>query len=80
MQRMLAVAERAERDFRSAHLGRRAAVLWESPRNGRGQGLTDNYIRVFAEAAAAPRNQLAEVELVALADGGMIGRPVQPGL
>jgi len=74
MARMIAVAERSEQDFRKAHLGRRALVLWERPKDGRGQGLTDNYIRVFSSAATALRNQLTEVELVALTPGGMIGR------
>jgi threonylcarbamoyladenosine tRNA methylthiotransferase MtaB len=74
MARMIAVAERCEQDFRRVHLGRRALVLWERPKGGQGQGLTDNYIRVFSPAAAALRNQLVEVELVALAPGGMIGR------
>lgn len=77
MARMIAVAERAEREFRAAHLGQRATVLWERPRDGRGQGLTDNYIRVFAppgDVLAAHRNRFSEVELLALADGGMLGR------
>ncbi len=76
MARMLATAERSEQEFRQAHLGRRETVLWERPKDGNGQGLTGNYIRVFAAAGAALRNQLGEVELVALADGGMIGRVV----
>ena len=76
MARMLATAERSEREFRQAHLGRRETVLWERPKDGNGQGLTGNYIRVFAAAGAALRNQLGEVELVALAEGGMIGRVV----
>jgi threonylcarbamoyladenosine tRNA methylthiotransferase MtaB len=74
MSRMIAVAERSAQDFRRAHLGRRALVLWERPKGGQEQGLTDNYIRVFSPAAAALRNQLVEVKLVALAPGGMIGR------
>lgn len=75
MARMLAVAARSEREYRVAHLGRRATVLWERPRGGVGQGLTDDYIRVFSPACAALRNQLVEVELVDLAPGGMIGVP-----
>ena len=74
MARMIAVAERCAQDFRKAQLGRRAMVLWERPKGGHGQGLTDNYIRVFTPDAAALRNQFVEVELVALAPGGMIGR------
>ena len=77
MARMIAAAERAEREFHAAHLGQRATVLWERPRDGRAQGLTDNYIRVFAlpgDLPATPRNRFSQVALVALADGGMVGR------
>jgi threonylcarbamoyladenosine tRNA methylthiotransferase MtaB len=76
MARMMAVAERSAQAFRAAHLGRRAMVLWERPKRGCGQGLTDTYIRVFSPDGAALRNQLVEVELAALAPGGMIGRLV----
>jgi threonylcarbamoyladenosine tRNA methylthiotransferase MtaB len=73
MARMMAAAARAERQFQEAHLGSRATVLWERPKGGRGHGLTDNYIRVFSPAGAELWNQLCEVELVALAPGGMTG-------
>src|ERR1700674_114636 len=76
MARMMAVAERSEQAFRTAHLGRRVMVLWERPKGDCGQGLTDTYIRVFSRDGAALRNQLVEVELAALAPGGMIGRLV----
>ncbi|HYL06543.1 MAG TPA: radical SAM protein [Thermoanaerobaculia bacterium] len=76
MARMLAAAARSELEFRSAHLGRREVVLWERPRGGTGQGLTDNYIRVFSPEGAGLWNRLAEVELLALAPGGMLGRVV----
>lgn len=75
-QAMLEVAARAERDFLTSHLGSREVVLWEKPKNGQAQGLTDNYIRVFADAAAGLRNRLTRVELVALAEGAMVGRPL----
>ncbi|HEV3457001.1 MAG TPA: MiaB/RimO family radical SAM methylthiotransferase [Thermoanaerobaculia bacterium] len=80
MARMLAVAARAELAFRLAHLGRREIVLWERPRGGTGQGLTDNYIRVFSPEGAGLWNRLGEVELLALAPGGMVGRVVQDGV
>ena len=57
-----------------SHLGRREVVLWERPRRGTGQGLTDNYIRVFSPEGAGLWNQLGAVELLALAPGGMLGR------
>jgi threonylcarbamoyladenosine tRNA methylthiotransferase MtaB len=72
MERMLAAA-RAERDFERAHLGTRQTVLWERPKDGMGQGLTDNYLRVFSEAGAALWNRFSEVELIELAEGGVRG-------
>jgi hypothetical protein len=39
-----------------------------------GHGLTDNYLRVFSEAAAGLTRQLTTVELVALTEGGVMGR------
>jgi threonylcarbamoyladenosine tRNA methylthiotransferase MtaB len=74
MARLLAAAEAGEVAFARACLGGRATVLWERPRNGMGHGLTDNYLRVFNEAAAGLWNRLTEVELVALAEGGVMGR------
>jgi threonylcarbamoyladenosine tRNA methylthiotransferase MtaB len=82
MERMLAAAERAERAFRSAHLGERTTVLWERPKDGMGQGLTDHYLRVYlrglAPAGAALWNCFSEVDLVGLAPGGVEGRLVNP--
>jgi len=74
MERMLAVADRAERDFRLAHLGRRETVLWERPVNGMGQGLTDNYLRVLCPEGAELRNRFSEVEVVGVAEDGVVGR------
>jgi threonylcarbamoyladenosine tRNA methylthiotransferase MtaB len=76
MARMLAVAAGAERAFQSAHLGSRATVLWEVPRGGMGQGLTDNYLRVVCEAGAGLWNQFSEVELTAITGEGVLGRIV----
>jgi len=76
MASMLAVAARSQLDFHSAHVGRREAVLWERPQGATGQGLTDNYIRVFSPEGAGLWNRFSEVELLALAPGGMLGRVV----
>jgi len=76
---MLAAAEAAETAFRRAALGQRATVLWERPRGGiwpMGHGLTDNYLRVFAPEGAALWNRFSDVELVALAAGGVEGKPL----
>ncbi len=74
MARLLAAAEAGEIAFRQSQLGSRAMVLWERPRAGTGHGLTDNYLRVFSEAAAGLWRQLTAVELVALTEGGVVGR------
>jgi threonylcarbamoyladenosine tRNA methylthiotransferase MtaB len=75
MERLLVLAEEAERAFRLAHLGRRESVLWEKPRDGMGQGHTDNYLRVLAPEGAALWNCFSEVEVVGLAEDGVLGRP-----
>ncbi len=67
MERMLAVADRAERDFWLAHVGRRETVLWERG----GQGLTDNYLRVHCPEGVW--NQFSEVEVVGVAQDGVVG-------
>lgn len=75
MQRMLELADRAERGFRLAHLGTRATVLWERPRDGVHHGLTDNYLRVIcAGDAGGLWNRFSDVELTALAEDGVSGR------
>ncbi|HSK81299.1 MAG TPA: tRNA (N(6)-L-threonylcarbamoyladenosine(37)-C(2))-methylthiotransferase MtaB [Thermoanaerobaculia bacterium] len=77
MERMLDLAARAEEGFRRFHLGTTATVLWEKPRDGMGQGLTDNYIRVLSEDGAALWNRFTEVDLVGLAEDGVAGRVLQ---
>jgi threonylcarbamoyladenosine tRNA methylthiotransferase MtaB len=74
MERMLAVAERSEVNFRRAALGQRATVLWEHPRDGMGHGLTDNYLRVFSPEGATLWNRFSEVELVEETAEGLRGR------
>jgi threonylcarbamoyladenosine tRNA methylthiotransferase MtaB len=73
---MLAAAARAERGFQRAHLDKRETVLWEKPRGGMGQGLTDNYLRVLCPQGAALRNRFSQVELAEITDGGIAGRIV----
>ncbi|HEX6861483.1 MAG TPA: tRNA (N(6)-L-threonylcarbamoyladenosine(37)-C(2))-methylthiotransferase MtaB, partial [Thermoanaerobaculia bacterium] len=74
--RMLRAAARAEEAFRRAHLGTTATVLWEKPRDGVGQGLTDNYLRVLCEEGAALWNRFTEVEIVGLAEEGVAGKVI----
>jgi len=74
VDQLLAAADAADRGFRREHLGRRATVLWERPRDGMGQGLTDNYIRVYSPDGADLWNSYSEVELGELVDDGVITR------
>lgn len=76
MERMLSIAARAERDFQAAHLGTRQTVLWERPREGMGQGLTDNYLRVTSPEGAALWNRFSEVEMLEVGEGGVAGKIV----
>jgi len=76
MDRMLTAAAQAEQDFHRAHLGTRATVLWERPRDGMGHGLTDNYLRVMSAEGAGLWNRFSEVELVGLAEDGVRGEIV----
>lgn len=76
MDRMLAAADRTEQDFHRLHLGTRATVLWERPRDGMGHGLTDNYLRVLSAEGAGLWNRFSEVELVGLAEDGVRGEIV----
>jgi threonylcarbamoyladenosine tRNA methylthiotransferase MtaB len=79
MECMLAAAALAEQDFHRVHLGTRATVLWERPRDGMGHGLTDNYLRVLSPEGAGLWNRFSEVELVGLAEDGVRGEIVALG-
>lgn len=78
---MIETAAAGERSFREAHLGRTVRVLWEG-RKGRRRpgrygwhGLTDNYLRVEADAPAEARleNVVTDARVVALAGDGVRG-------
>jgi threonylcarbamoyladenosine tRNA methylthiotransferase MtaB len=77
MERMLALKGRLEDDFRRRYLGRRLAVLWETERSTGAasvwEGLTDNYLRVFTEAALPLHNRLTGVRITGLKEDGLTG-------
>ncbi|MBN1936206.1 MAG: tRNA (N(6)-L-threonylcarbamoyladenosine(37)-C(2))-methylthiotransferase MtaB [Anaerolineae bacterium] len=73
-RQMSQVAQRSSEAFRQRFLGRVLAVLWETRRaDGRWSGLTDNYIRVFANSKRALSNTICLVRLLALDASGMRG-------
>ncbi|MFH1185018.1 MAG: MiaB/RimO family radical SAM methylthiotransferase [Chloroflexota bacterium] len=74
----MAAFDEAARAFRLRHAGQKRTVLWESAtRAGEGtwqlSGLTDNYIRVKAEAAVNRWNEIDEVALGDDAGDGLLG-------
>jgi threonylcarbamoyladenosine tRNA methylthiotransferase MtaB len=77
MGRMLAVASKAERAFRAAHLGQREMVLWERPRGGVAQGLTDTYLRVLARTERDLWNRFAVAEVREVAEDGVWGEVME---
>ena len=75
---MRQVSSFAAERFLQRFLGRRLPVLWETQEGqaeAQGQslwsGLTDNYIRVFAESAEPLRNVIRAATLLRLAPGGV---------
>ena len=71
---LVALAAEAERRHAERQIGRRANVLWENPRNGMGQGLTDDYVRVLCPEAVDLAGRFAEADLIGVASGGVLGR------
>jgi hypothetical protein len=79
MELMLAAADEAEHRFRAAHLGTEAEVLWEGERDGRWHGTSDNYLKVFTEAAAdfaLDANTLTPARLARLTPDGLHAAPL----
>lgn len=78
LERMLALKRASEMAFRARFVGRTMAVLWEEEKtaaDGRRlwEGLTDNYIRVYAKDGRDLHNRLTGARFVALSDGGLAG-------
>jgi threonylcarbamoyladenosine tRNA methylthiotransferase MtaB len=67
VRRMLALAEASARRFRQAHVGRVVSVLWEGRARDADawEGLTDDYVRVRAQAQADLSNRLTGARVTA---------------
>ena len=72
--KMLALAEESARNFKQKFLGETMTVLWEKQDKGVWSGLTDNYIRVYAESSEDLTNQLLPVKLERLWKDGVWGK------
>ena len=77
MQEMRLVARSSERAFWRRQLGETLEVVWEERKgkapDGRWSGLTDNYVRVFAEDAGQLAGGMTAARLSRLTEGGVIG-------
>lgn len=73
LERLLDLARESSAQFRQAHAGSIAEVLWEQESDGLWQGLTGNYIRVYTAASEDLTNQLLPVRLERLEAEGMRG-------
>jgi threonylcarbamoyladenosine tRNA methylthiotransferase MtaB len=73
LERVLALASSLSERFRQRHLGNTAPVLWEQPSDGISEGLTGNYIRVYALAKHDIQNHILPTRLEALFNDGMQG-------
>jgi threonylcarbamoyladenosine tRNA methylthiotransferase MtaB len=67
--RMLALAQESAQNFRRGFLGKAMAVLWEKKTDGIWTGLTDNYIRVYAQSDEDLTNKLLPVRLTEVMPG-----------
>ncbi len=76
MAEMLAVARSSDRAFRRRQLGETLDVVWEEPRAGRWSGLTDNYVRAFADSEQDLAGSLGRVRVERLVAGGVEGRRI----
>jgi threonylcarbamoyladenosine tRNA methylthiotransferase MtaB len=79
VERMLTLARELEEAWLARFVGRDMLVLWERPREADDggpplwEGLTDNYIRVYARSAGDLRNGLLPVRLRRPHQGGFEG-------
>ena len=87
MDRLLAAAAGAERDFVAAQVGRTLPVLWERKRGRTWQGTSDNYVKVSSASGARGRKSPELGELLrsltptlieGLTDDSARGRPLVP--
>jgi threonylcarbamoyladenosine tRNA methylthiotransferase MtaB len=79
LERLLGLARETSRAFRRRFLDRTMQVLWEHKRSGRWEGLTGNYIRVYASDPSDLSNRLLPARLAALEDEGVVGLTTVPG-
>lgn len=78
LERLLIVQKRSSEVFRARHIGQTLDVLWEEETDGRWQGLTGNYMRVYASTDAPLANRLTATRLERIDGEGVYGVPELP--
>jgi len=78
LERLLAVQKRSSEAYRRGRLGVTADVLWEEERDARWQGLTGDYVRVYAASDSDLTNRLTAAHLQRLEGEGVYGVPALP--
>ena len=63
LERLLEVARESALEYRRGYVGRTLDVLWEEEAGGVWQGLTGNYIRVYAASKSDLSNRLLPAHL-----------------
>jgi len=76
LERVLKLASNLSERFRQRQVGNTAPVLWERASDGVWEGLTGNYIRVYALAKHDIENRILPARLEALFNDGMQGAPL----
>jgi tRNA A37 methylthiotransferase MiaB len=77
------VLDKSAAAYQAGFLDQTASVLWEnvkevSPRGWFVSGLTDNYLRVSAQASQDLWNQITQVHVTGVASHGLTGRIATP--
>lgn len=80
---MRTIFEQSAANYRSRFVGGSLSVLWESaspldPELWQMSGLSDNYLRVMAQAPQQLWNQISPVRLTGIAEGGLVGKIENP--
>ncbi|MCP3963817.1 MAG: tRNA (N(6)-L-threonylcarbamoyladenosine(37)-C(2))-methylthiotransferase MtaB [bacterium] len=77
---MLAVARASDESFRRRWLGESLEVVWEDRKGGRWSGLSDNYVRVFADSGRDLSATTGRARLETLVEGGVHARCLEESL
>jgi threonylcarbamoyladenosine tRNA methylthiotransferase MtaB len=78
LERLLDVQRRSSEAYRTTRLGDTADVLWEEETDGLWQGLTGDYVRVYAAGDSRLANRIVPTRLVRLQGEGVYGVPELP--